>query len=112
MTTGRFGLGFNAVYHFTDCPTLVSGDSVVTFDPHVAYLPGATASQPGVRLRTTGGHLKHSFPDQAAPLCVFGCDLETPFNGTLFRFPLRTKALAQESEISKVCAGVYSAVLV
>jgi len=81
---------------------LVSGDSVVLFDPHVAFLPGATASQPGVRLRSTGGHLKRAFPDQAAPLCVLGCDLDQPFAGTLFRFPLRTKALAQESEISKV----------
>ena len=32
--TGRFGLGFNAVYHFTDVPSFVSGDHLVFFDPH------------------------------------------------------------------------------
>lgn len=37
---GRFGLGFNAVYHFTDVPSFVSGDHVVMFDPHARYLPG------------------------------------------------------------------------
>ena len=31
---GRFGLGFNCVYHFTDVPSFVSGDFLVTFDPH------------------------------------------------------------------------------
>ena len=32
--SGRFGLGFNCVYHFTDVPSFVSGDYLVTFDPH------------------------------------------------------------------------------
>lgn len=36
---GRFGLGFNAVYHFTDLPCFVSGDHLVMFDPHAKYLP-------------------------------------------------------------------------
>jgi sacsin len=27
-TTGRFGLGFNSVYHFTDLPTIVSAGSI------------------------------------------------------------------------------------
>jgi len=120
VTTGRFGLGFNSVYHFTDCPTLVSGDSVVTFDPHVNFLPGATPSQPGIKIKFTNDQkvnnnnknnklnksshnakLKEHFPDQFNPLCFFGCDLNEYFDGTLFRFPLRTKALAQQSEISK-----------
>lgn len=32
--TGRFGLGFNAVYHLTDVPSFASGDYIVLFDPH------------------------------------------------------------------------------
>ena len=32
--TGRFGLGFNAVYHLTDVPSFCSGDYIVLFDPH------------------------------------------------------------------------------
>ena len=42
---GRFGLGFNAVYHFTDLPSFVSGSHLVVFDPHAAYLPGASAAR-------------------------------------------------------------------
>lgn len=49
--TGRFGLGFNAVYHFTDLPSLVSGEHLVMFDPHTKYVPGATHVQPGIKVR-------------------------------------------------------------
>jgi len=105
----------------------VSGDSVVTFDPHVNFLPGATASQPGIKIKFTsdtketaaagasGGskpsnnnksaRLREHFPDQFNPLCFFGNDLNRYFDGTLFRFPLRTKTLAQQSEISKAYYG-------
>jgi len=31
--TGRFGLGFNAVYHITECPMLVSADKLLVLDP-------------------------------------------------------------------------------
>jgi len=34
VTTGRFGLGFNSVFHWTDVPSIVSGDYLVMFDPH------------------------------------------------------------------------------
>ena len=33
-TTGRFGLGFNAVYHFTDVPSFVSGEHLVCPPSH------------------------------------------------------------------------------
>lgn len=32
--TGQKGTGFNAVYHWTDVPSFVSGEDVVFFDPH------------------------------------------------------------------------------
>ena len=31
-----------AVFHWTDVPSLVSGDYLVMFDPHAKYVPGAT----------------------------------------------------------------------
>jgi sacsin len=34
MATGRFGLGFNSVFHWTDVPQIVSSDYLVMFDPH------------------------------------------------------------------------------
>ncbi|KAL6760936.1 hypothetical protein V8C86DRAFT_1785830, partial [Haematococcus lacustris] len=45
--TGRFGLGFNSVYHLTDVPGFVSGEYLVLFDPHAKYLPGISPAQPG-----------------------------------------------------------------
>lgn len=43
LSTGRFGLGVNSMYHFTDLPSFISGDYLVLFDPHVQYLPYASA---------------------------------------------------------------------
>ena len=70
---GRFGLGFNAVYHFTDIPSFVSGDYLVFFDPHATNLPGATPSQPGLKIRFKDADLLHQFPDQFQPY------LQVPF---------------------------------
>lgn len=36
---------------------------------------------------------------------MFGCDLQNHFDGTFFRFPLRPKHLAKDSEISNVSYG-------
>ena len=98
---GRFGLGFNSVYHLTDVPAFVSGDYLVTFDPHAANLPGTSAAHPGLKIKfsQTGGRLARQFPDQFAPLLRFGNTMTAPFNGTLFRFPLRTPETAARSDI-------------
>jgi hypothetical protein len=58
-TIGKYGLGFNVAYHFTDTPTFVSADSLVVFDPHGTSLP---EGQLGLRaklssLGTAGGGL-------------------------------------------------------
>lgn len=99
--TGRFGLGFNSVYHLTDTPSFVSGEHLVIFDPHTSFIPGTTPSQPGLRMKFLGNSLKNTFPDQFRPYQYFGCNFENSFDGTLFRFPLRTPSLARRSEISK-----------
>ena len=78
---GRFGLGFNAVYHFTDVPSFVSGDHIVYFDPHAESLPGATAQNPGLKIRFVGAGYLEQFPDQFSPYCAFGNDAGPP--GTL-----------------------------
>eukprot|EP00736_Rhodelphis_marinus_P006485 Rmarinus@m.28251 len=99
LTTGRFGLGFNAVYHFTDVPSFVSGDYVVFLDPHARYLPGVSHATPGIKIKFTGNQTLQRFPDQIAPFRRFGCDMKHRFKGTLFRFPLRNQAMANLSEI-------------
>ncbi|CAM8938869.1 unnamed protein product [Rhodiola kirilowii] len=98
---GRFGLGFNCVYHFTDIPTFVSGDSIVMFDPHACHLPGISPSHPGLRIKFAGRNILGQFPDQFSPFLHFGCDMLQPFPGTLFRFPLRNSNAAARSQIKK-----------
>ncbi len=48
------------------------------------------------RLNTTKKKKKIQF----SPYLFFGCELKKHFNGTLFRFPLRTAAVARDSDIS------------
>lgn len=100
VTTGRFGLGFNSVFHWTDVPSFVSGDYLVFFDPHVKYVPGATNTSRGIKIRFSGTSLMDQFPDQLMPYCHFGNNMKNRFQGTLFRFPFRNDATASESEIS------------
>lgn len=100
-TTGRFGLGFNSTYHLTDTPMFVSGDYFVFFDPHCAYVPGATINQPGIKFRFTESNLSEIFPNQFEPFKHSNFDAMKTYQGTLFRFPLRTSAQAKSSEICK-----------
>eukprot|EP00257_Ricinus_communis_P020409 XP_015579634.1 sacsin isoform X1 [Ricinus communis] len=101
LAIGRFGLGFNCVYHFTDIPTFVSGENIVMFDPHACNLPGISPSHPGLRIKFAGRKILEQFPDQFSPFLHFGCDLQHSFPGTLFRFPLRSSAIALRSQIKK-----------
>ncbi len=101
VTTGRFGLGFNSVFHWTDVPSIVSGDYLVMFDPHAKYVPGATDMSRGIKIRFSHTELAAQFPDQMTPYCLFGNDMKEHFNGTLFRFPFRNQKTALNSEISK-----------
>ncbi|KAM4649660.1 sacsin-like isoform 2-T2 [Amazona ochrocephala] len=95
--TGKYGLGFNTVYHLTDCPAFLTGDSALcVFDPHLHYMPTATTESPGGMFAVTP-EFKRSFPD------IYGTFLPSIFNlnkGVLFRLPLRTAAGAMVSRVS------------
>ena len=104
---GRYGLGFNAVYHLTDVPSFISDSSIVIFDPHMKYI-GNLVNQPGIRLnmKTHGEKIKELRDQFITFQGLFGCDLQTkgtlePFKGTLFQFPLRNNSQAEQSEISQ-----------
>ena len=105
---GRFGLGFNAVYNLTDAPSFYSNDYLVVFDPHLKHLGNAVRGNgtPGIRINLkTKRQQVNKFTDQYYPFQdIFGCQItaeRTPFQGTLFRLPLRTESQARESEICK-----------
>ena len=100
--TGQYGVGFNAVYHLTDVPSFMTkvediGEVLCVFDPNCRYVPNATPQEPGMLFKDLK-HLRKRFPD------VFPCYLENHFqieNGTMFRFPLRTRKMSVVSQISK-----------
>ena len=99
--TGRFGIGFNSVYHLTDVPSFVSERYIVMFDPHAKYLPDPNPNNPG-KLIDFMKHKKvlRTYPSVFVPLQVFGCSFAKPYKGTIFRFPLRTEAQAKASKLS------------
>ena len=103
--TGRFGVGVNSTYHLTDVPMFVSGTKVVMFDPQASFVPGINPANPGKMVdcsRENGRKLVQSLPHVFEPLRVFGCKLEgEDFNGTTFRFALRTETQAKESRLSR-----------
>ena len=93
--TGQYGIGFNAVYHLTDCPSFISnGDTLCVLDPLCRYAPGATKENPGRLIEPIQDEERADYRD------VFPCYLEDHFDlssATMFRFPLRM----QESSISE-----------
>jgi len=97
---GKFGIGFNCAYHITDLPSFVSGKYIAFFDPNAKYLD-PSRKRKGNRINFIEQEFKKRFPDQCYPYeAIEGCDLEREFRGTLFRLPLRTSRLAEQSEIS------------
>ena len=108
---GRFGLGFNSVYHLTDVPSFLSGEHLVVFDPnmnHISKLIDDKKRKGGLMLSLAENKdVLLAFPDQFLPYNqLFGCDMTGAgnfhFQGTLFRLPFRTTKQAQESDISKL----------
>ena len=99
--TGQYGVGFSSVYHLTDVPLLLTASTdgnkmLCAFDPMCHYVPGASMAEPGMRYDDVDA-LRKAFPD------VFTCFMEEQFstNGTMFRFPLRSREMAEKSAISK-----------
>ena len=106
LKTGRYGVGFNCVYHLTDCPTLLTstpstGPVLCIFDPHYKFIPIATLDKPGCLLNDVD-KLKINFPD--AMSCYI--DKIIPTQSSVFRLPLRTENQANLSEISEQAVNI------
>lgn len=87
---GKFGLGFNVAYHYSDIVSFVTRDQVVFFDPHARDLPEGV---PGLRASFVDDNWRERFPAQLRNFAwpELGCHLldGQPLDGTLFRLPLR-----------------------
>ncbi|CAH2319536.1 Hypothetical predicted protein [Pelobates cultripes] len=108
---GKFGLGFNTVYHITDVPSIMSGSKLLIFDPNINHMKKhiPNGSNPGIKLNLQKNpETLKIFADQFQPFSkVFSCDLKSPFHfdGTLIRLPFRTET---EAKISQICEHVYN----
>ncbi|XP_033111927.1 sacsin-like [Anneissia japonica] len=98
--TGQYGVGFNVVYHVTDCPSFISnGDTFCLFDPNIEYAPAATPDNPGLITKKLQ-EVRNIFPN--AMTCYLN-EFEHEFpqrGGTIFRLPLRSTEMSNLSKIS------------
>ena len=101
---GQYGIGFNVVYHITDCPSFVSnGETLCILDPHCRYVPEANSLKPGRRLDNLKSGFWNYFSDLKSAYLQDdfpGYPKEVVNKGSLFRFPLRhTSTLMRKSRI-------------
>ena len=111
-TIGQFGIGFNVVYHITDCPSFVTNDETLCIlDPHYRYVPGADALRPGRRFDNLNKGFWGDFPDvKSTYLRHKLANLpKEMLGGSLFRFPIRhEKRKIAESQITEDPKSVLS----
>eukprot|EP00731_Ephydatia_muelleri_P012474 Em0006g1368a len=93
---GQYGIGFNAVYHLTDCPSFISGgETLCILDPHCRYAPGANALKPGRRFDHLSTGFWSDFQDMRSAYLHTETQSFPDFmqanlrEGSLFRFPIR-----------------------
>ncbi|WAR13109.1 SACS-like protein [Mya arenaria] len=87
--TGQFGVGFNAVYNLTDCPSfwtkgpgLDEEGELVLFDPLLKSIGDYSKGEPGIRFKVKD--LNKEFPGTLKNYPPF-----VSSKGTVFRLPLR-----------------------
>ena len=106
---GQYGIGFNVVYHLTDCPSfLTNGSTLCVLDPHCRYVSVDDKSRPGRQFDNIDDHFWNNFSDMKSTYLrdtskEFNCLKEVRERGTLFRFPLRhsNKLVTKSHLVSK-----------
>ena len=107
-TIGQYGIGFNVVYHITDCPSfLTRGNVLCILDPHCHYV--AETEDDIISPGWCFNNLDDSFWKGMSGLSscylqnvIHRSDLPINLeNGTLFRFPLRC-TIEEQVEQSKL----------
>ncbi|KAN0043482.1 hypothetical protein ACTA71_011141 [Dictyostelium dimigraforme] len=98
---GRYGLGINSMYSFSDCPCILSGEYLMVFDPFETHMNQSTKYSPGAKFKISEykGFIKY-FKPFIHLQSILGFDLdEGKVNCTIIRLPLR-KTLNEDRFIS------------
>ena len=108
-TIGQYGIGFNAVYHLTDCPSfLTGGNRLCILDPHMMYVQHGSVKHPGEMYADLDEKFWKKFDGIKSSYLRDGTK-NVPkelLGGTLFRFPLRhTMNHVRSSDIVKDLPG-------
>jgi sacsin len=95
---GKYGVGFNTVYHLTNAPQILSNlNNYIIFDPLCKHFPDLDTDSPGWRISSDKENPLKEYKDVLDSFIGSFKDQKGLLNGTMFRFALRTK----ESEISE-----------
>ena len=98
---GQYGIGFNVVYHYTDCPSFITDDKLCILDPHYRYVTHNKRKKPGWMFKNLNA-LWNRFPDMRSPYLQGELNTFPIVGGSLFRLPLKlTEEKACLSEINK-----------
>ena len=66
-TIGQYGIGFNVVYHLTDCPSFITGgETMCVLDPQCEYVHEANVLFPGRRFDGLSTGFWKCFPDMSS----------------------------------------------
>ena len=110
---GQFGIGFNVVYHITDCPSFITrGNILCVFDPHCRYVPGANPQRPGRQYDRLDRLFWRGMSDLHTTYLLDNLPNKPPGlnSGVLFRFPLRcTREQVLNSKLVNEPADVLTA---
>ncbi|KAF8178073.1 hypothetical protein BJ912DRAFT_1033332 [Pholiota molesta] len=91
---GKYGVGFRSLFHITDCPQIVSGNTFAMFDPLMQFTGSA-----GKRLDLA--HILRNNPGQLTSFTHF-LNPQLPqsgFDGTIIRCPLRQTSSRISSKV-------------
>lgn len=96
--TGKFGQGFNAVYHWTDGPWIYSRRWLLILDPH-EWWSGEIGKPGGPRWDVVQNVDSIEIQNHLVTFRQFGLDPRQPLDQTIIRIPFRTAAQAAESKL-------------
>lgn len=95
------------MYNWTDCPSILSGSTLLFLDPHHSW--SRTFDPPGGPDYDFPASAKdEAMANQLRCFSLINSRWECPFDGTIIRIPLRNMSQAKWSEISSKEASIHN----